>query len=140
MKGILTASLALAGLGLAGGHGLRARTRRLAIVVKGLDNPFFEQIHLGCEKWNGENAASGYKCLYTGPASSADEAGEVQIVEDLLNRPDVEGDRDLALQRAADGQAAEGEGAGDPGHDHRRRSSARTTRRCARPISAPTII
>ena len=61
----------------------------MAIVVKGLDNPFFEQIHLGCEKWNGENAGKGYTCLYTGPASSADEAGEVQIVEDLLNRPDV---------------------------------------------------
>lgn len=67
-----------------------AEDKTLAIVVKGLDNPFFEQIHLGCEKWNGENAASGYKCLYTGPASSADEAGEVQIVEDLLNRPDVQ--------------------------------------------------
>ncbi len=23
----------------------------LAVVVKGLDNPFFEQVHLGCEKW-----------------------------------------------------------------------------------------
>jgi ribose transport system substrate-binding protein len=74
-------------IGLAGAA--FAEDKTLAIVVKGLDNPFFEQIHLGCEKWNGENAASGYKCLYTGPASSADEAGEVQIVEDLLNRPDV---------------------------------------------------
>ena len=61
----------------------------LAIVVKGLDNPFFEQINLGCQKWMSENADSQYECLYTGPASSADEAGEVQIVEDLLNRPDV---------------------------------------------------
>lgn len=32
----------------------------LAIVVKGLDNPFFEQIHLGCEKANGELKGSGY--------------------------------------------------------------------------------
>jgi ribose transport system substrate-binding protein len=61
----------------------------VAIVVKGLDNPFFEQINLGCQKWMSENADSDYECLYTGPASSADEAGEVQIVEDLLNRPDV---------------------------------------------------
>jgi ribose transport system substrate-binding protein len=61
----------------------------LAIVVKGLDNPFFEQINLGCQKWMSENADAAYECLYTGPASSADEAGEVQIVEDLLNRPDV---------------------------------------------------
>lgn len=67
----------------------RAEDKTLAIVVKGLDNPFFEQINLGCQKWNSENAASGYKCYYTGPASSTDEVGEVQIVEDLLNRPDV---------------------------------------------------
>jgi len=66
-----------------------AQDKTLAIVVKGLDNPFFEQINRGCQKWNGENAGSGYTCYYTGPASSADEVGEVQIVEDLLNRPDV---------------------------------------------------
>ncbi|MEM9522546.1 MAG: sugar ABC transporter substrate-binding protein, partial [Pseudomonadota bacterium] len=58
--------------------------KTLAIVVKGLDNPFFEQINLGCQKWMSENADSEYECLYTGPASSADEAGEVQIVDDLL--------------------------------------------------------
>ncbi len=58
----------------------------LAIVVKGLDNPFFEQINLGCQKWMSENPDSKYECLYTGPASSADEAGEVQIVDDLLTR------------------------------------------------------
>ena len=66
-----------------------AQDKTLAIVVKGLDNPFFEQINLGCQKWNNENSDGEYKCLYTGPASSADEVGEVQIVEDLLNRPDV---------------------------------------------------
>ena len=52
----------------------------LVIVVKGLDNPFFEAIHQGCEKWNGENADSEYDCFYTGPASTSDEAGEAQIV------------------------------------------------------------
>ena len=63
-----------------------AQDKTLAIVVKGLDNPFFEQINLGCQKWMEENKDSEYKCLYTGPASSADEAGEVQIVDDLLVR------------------------------------------------------
>jgi len=63
-----------------------AEDKILAIVVKGLDNPFFEQIHLGCEKANGELKGSGYTCLYTGPASSADEAGEIQIVDDLLTK------------------------------------------------------
>jgi ribose transport system substrate-binding protein len=66
-----------------------AQDKVLAIVVKGLDNPFFEQINKGCQKWNSENAGSGYSCFYTGPASSADEVGEVQIVQDLLQRPDV---------------------------------------------------
>ena len=28
--------------------------KTLAIVVKGLENPFFEQINLGCQKWNAE--------------------------------------------------------------------------------------
>jgi ribose transport system substrate-binding protein len=63
-----------------------AEDKVLAIVVKGLDNPFFEQIHLGCEKANGELKGTGYTCLYTGPASSADEAGEIQIVDDLLTK------------------------------------------------------
>jgi len=84
--GVLFAS-ALALATLAGPAAAEDKT--LAIVVKGLDNPFFEQINKGCQKWNAENAGKGYTCLYTGPASSADEVGEVQIVEDLLNRPDV---------------------------------------------------
>lgn len=82
------ALIALAAFGLLGGTAT-AQDKTLAIVVKGLDNPFFEQINLGCQKWNKENAGKGYKCFYTGPASSADEAGEVQIVDDLLIRPDV---------------------------------------------------
>jgi ribose transport system substrate-binding protein len=60
--------------------------KTLAIVVKGLDNPFFEQINLGCQKWMADNPDSEYECLYTGPASSTDEAGEVQIVDDLLTK------------------------------------------------------
>jgi ribose transport system substrate-binding protein len=66
-----------------------AQKKVLAIVVKGLDNPFFEAIHQGCEKWNGENADSEYTCFYTGPASTSDEAGEAQIVGDLFGRSDV---------------------------------------------------
>src|SRR5664279_6461518 len=66
-----------------GGPALAAK-KQLVIVVKGLDNPFFEAIHQGCEKWNKENASSEFECFYTGPASSSDEAGEAQIVGDLL--------------------------------------------------------
>jgi ribose transport system substrate-binding protein len=60
--------------------------KTLAIVVKGLDNPFFEQINLGCQDWAKNNPNSEYECLYTGPASSTDEAGEVQLVDDLLSK------------------------------------------------------
>lgn len=63
-----------------------AQKKTLAVVVKGLDNPFFTVLGDGCAKWNEENKDSEYECLYTGPASSADEAGEIQIVEDLINR------------------------------------------------------
>ena len=63
-----------------------AQKKTLAVVVKGLDNPFFTVLGDGCALWNKENPNSEYTCLYTGPASSADEAGEVQIVEDLINK------------------------------------------------------
>ena len=77
-----------------GRTGARRRTgalakKKLVIVVKGLDNPFFEAIHQGCEKWNKENASSEYECFYTGPASTSDEAGEAQIVQDMLGKADT---------------------------------------------------
>jgi ribose transport system substrate-binding protein len=59
--------------------------KTLAIVVKGLDNPFFTVMGNGCEQWNKENESSEYKCVFTGPASSADETGEIRLVEDLIN-------------------------------------------------------
>jgi ribose transport system substrate-binding protein len=58
----------------------------LAVVVKGLDNPFFTVMGQGCADWNAANPDSEYECLYTGPALSSDEAGEVQIVQDLITR------------------------------------------------------
>jgi ribose transport system substrate-binding protein len=79
-------ALAVATLAFSAGIAGAQDKKTLAIVVKGLDNPFFEQINLGCKKWLAENPGSEYECLYTGPASSADEAGEVQIVDDLLTR------------------------------------------------------
>ncbi|MFT3972360.1 MAG: sugar-binding protein [Amaricoccus sp.] len=61
--------------------------KQVVIVVKGLDNPFFEAIHQGCEKWNKENPNAEFECFYTGPASTSDEAGEAQIVQDMLSKP-----------------------------------------------------
>ena len=82
---LLAAAAALAFAGQASA----ADKKVLAIVVKGLDNAFFESIHQGCEKWNSENKDSEYTCFYTGPASTSDEAGEAQIVSDLLAKPDT---------------------------------------------------
>jgi len=84
------AVIALAGLALALSAGSAfAQKKQLVIVVKGLDNPFFEAIHQGCEKWNKENASSPYTCFYTGPASTSAEAGEAQIVQDILGKSDT---------------------------------------------------
>ena len=77
------AGLALAAIVAAGP--VWAQKKTLAVVVKGLDNPFFTVLGDGCARWNKENPQSEYTCLYTGPASSADEAGEVQIVEQTIN-------------------------------------------------------
>ncbi|MBP2233532.1 ribose transport system substrate-binding protein [Sinorhizobium kostiense] len=77
--------LAAAVLALSAGTAL-AQKKQLVIVVKGLDNPFFEAINQGCQKWNGENKDSEYECFYTGPASTSDEAGEAQIVQDMLSK------------------------------------------------------
>jgi len=78
--------LAVAALALVASPAM-AQKKQVVIVVKGLDNPFFEAIHQGCEKWNSENASSEYECFYTGPASTSDEAGEAQIVADMLAKP-----------------------------------------------------
>ena len=81
--------LAVSAAALGAGTAMAQDKKQVVIVVKGLDNPFFEAIHQGCEKWNSENADSEYTCFYTGPASTSDEAGEAQIVQDILGRPDT---------------------------------------------------
>src|SRR5574339_433091 len=79
-------SLLVAAAALAFTAGPALAKKQLVIVVKGLDNPFFEAINQGCQKWNSENASSEYECFYTGPASTSDEAGEAQIVQDMLSK------------------------------------------------------
>jgi ribose transport system substrate-binding protein len=79
--------LGVAVLALSAGQALAKK--QLVIVVKGLDNPFFEAINQGCQKWNKENPDSEYECFYTGPASTSDEAGEAQIVQDMLGKADT---------------------------------------------------
>jgi len=81
--------LLIAAAALAIGTGPALAKKQLVIVVKGLDNAFFEAINQGCQKWNNENASSEYECFYTGPASTSDEAGEAQIVQDMLGKADT---------------------------------------------------
>src|SRR5439155_16981961 len=81
-------ALVAAAMSLSAGSAM-AQKKQVVIVVKGLDNPFFEAIHQGCEKWNKENASSPYNCFYTGPAATSDEAGEAQIVQDMLGKSDT---------------------------------------------------
>jgi len=63
-----------------------AADKTLALVVKGLDNPYFDLMHQGCERANKELAKQGYNCYYTGPATAADESAQVQIIDDLLTK------------------------------------------------------
>jgi len=84
MKRTLLLGVGLLSFALSGSA--MAQKKTLAVVVKGLDNPFFTVLGDGCALWNKENPKSEYTCLYTGPASSADETGEIQIVEDLINK------------------------------------------------------
>ena len=79
---------AVAALALAG-PAVAQDKKQLVIVVKGLDNAFFEAINQGCQKWVSENPDSEYTCFYTGPASTSDEAGEAQIIADLLANPNT---------------------------------------------------
>ena len=78
----LTAALFAASTGFA----MAQQTKTLALVVKGLDNPYFDLMHQGCEKASEELKDQGFECYYTGPATAADEAGEVQIIDDLLTK------------------------------------------------------
>jgi ribose transport system substrate-binding protein len=75
--------VAATALALSAGSAM-AQKKTLAVVVKGLDNPFFSVLGNGCTKWNEEHPDSEYECLYTGPALTSDEAGEVQLVQDLI--------------------------------------------------------
>jgi ribose transport system substrate-binding protein len=84
MRRMMTFAAMACVLTLVGGKA-GAEDKTLAIVVKGLDNPFFDLIRQGCEKAQGE-LKGDYKCYYTGPASTSDEAGEVQIIDDLLTK------------------------------------------------------
>ncbi|TPW26715.1 sugar-binding protein [Pararhizobium mangrovi] len=86
MKTLITGLVAAGALAMAAAPASAQNLKTLALVVKGLDNPYFDLMHQGCERANKELKENGYTCYYTGPATAADEGAEVQIVDDLLTK------------------------------------------------------
>jgi ribose transport system substrate-binding protein len=56
----------------------------IAVVPKNLNNPFFDQAKLGCEKAVEEIGADKVECLFTGPPEHGGGDEQVQIVADLI--------------------------------------------------------
>ena len=105
---------------LAAGAADAQEKKTLAIVVKGLDNPFFEQINLGCQKWQAENANSE---LYLPVHRSGLQRGRGRRGADRRRSAHQGrgGHRDLAVQRPGHGQPDPAACSDHPGDDDRRR-------------------
>ncbi len=56
----------------------------IAVVPKNLNNPFFDQAKLGCEKAVAEIGADKVECFFTGPPEHGGGDEQVQIVADLI--------------------------------------------------------
>ena len=57
-----------------------------AVVPKNLNNPFFDQVKLGCDKAVAEIGADKVECFFTGPPEHGGGDEQVQIVEDLVSK------------------------------------------------------
>jgi len=67
----------------AAGPALAAK-KQLALVLGGLDNPFFQTVADGCTQWTKDHPDSDYECVPTGPKSSSTPADELKLVEDAI--------------------------------------------------------
>jgi len=56
----------------------------IAVVPKNLNNPFFDQAKLGCDKAVEEIGADKVECMFTGPGEHGGGEEQVQIVADLV--------------------------------------------------------
>ena len=87
MRKLLTSAVFIAGAVAAGGSSPampRAGKLVIAVVPKNLNNPFFDQAKLGCEKAVAEIGADKVECLFTGPPEHGGGDEQVQIVADLI--------------------------------------------------------
>jgi ribose transport system substrate-binding protein len=56
----------------------------IAVVPKNLNNPFFDQAKLGCDKAVAEIGADKVECFFTGPGEHGGGDEQVQIIADLI--------------------------------------------------------
>ena len=88
MKKLLASAALIAGAVVAGalfaGQANAADKLVIAVVPKNLNNPFFDQAKLGCEKAVAEIGADKVECFFTGPGEHGGGDEQVQIVADLI--------------------------------------------------------
>lgn len=61
-----------------------AAKKQLAMVVGGLDNPFFAEMAAACAQWTTDHADADYECVATGPEKSSNGADELKLIEDAV--------------------------------------------------------
>jgi ribose transport system substrate-binding protein len=80
----LAAGVIAAGMLLTSDVGVRAASKyTFALVPKNLNNPFFDQAHLGCQKAEKELGGE-VTCFFIGPPEHGGGDEQVQVVEDLI--------------------------------------------------------
>ena len=88
MRRLLTGAALVAGAVVAGGFfaGVASAQDKLviAVVPKNLNNPFFDQAKLGCDKAVEEIGADKVECFFIGPPEHGGGDEQVQIVADLI--------------------------------------------------------
>jgi ribose transport system substrate-binding protein len=88
MKKLLASAAVVAGALAAGvlfaGQASAQDKLVIAVVPKNLNNPFFDQAKLGCEKAVEEIGADKVECFFTGPPEHGGGDEQVQIVADLI--------------------------------------------------------
>jgi ribose transport system substrate-binding protein len=88
MKRLLASAAFIAGAMVAGaffaGHASAQDKLVIAVVPKNLNNPFFDQAKLGCEKAVAEIGADKVECFFTGPPEHGGGDEQVQIIADLI--------------------------------------------------------